>query len=564
MLHTKMAARLFLLCLCFLSVVSSELIKVLQTSNDLSVFSPGSGAELRNSSLVGQKQVTICARFMTHQFIKNQHILAVNDMYLLHTAGFWAAETCIMLNSALGTVKTMLNGEVMFLFEDYNQQHINLTKNLVLMARPSPGGGFDMSMFGRISDVNIWSRELTEIDVHAWTNCDMLEGGDMVNWRTATWDTKGLEEVQLEREKVCKQGSPKGLRVHDVKMSFLDTYNLVSVLGGEMAVPDSNQTYEEILEVFDSCTQLKETCGGNFFTGFSDKEVEGQFVNMITGDSLTWDNWGKGEPNNWKGKEDCVELKSGRLNDVRCDSPDSSYCPIVKMEKSPIFELRRGERGYACKIETFYTLQIDNGTWLRKELLGFQHTKITWEGDQQVWKIKDMLDKSILAYTNSTSSYPIGTHRWFITNGSCTNKGQHWRDMNLHMQVKGSENFCCDTGYCIDSELRCDGMQHCDDFSDESGCNLIIFPEQNYNEKDPPRQDHRLHDKTIPPLEIRVHVDLQDVIDLDEGQSSISLMFRTSYTWFDSRLQYSFLRAKKHLNKIDHNDGLIWIPDMVS
>ena len=46
----------------------TEQIKVLKTPGDLSTFRPDTGAELGSSSLSGQEDVTICARFVTYQF----------------------------------------------------------------------------------------------------------------------------------------------------------------------------------------------------------------------------------------------------------------------------------------------------------------------------------------------------------------------------------------------------------------------------------------------------------------------------------------------------------------
>ena len=572
-----MAVRVFF-SLCCLCGVSSELIKVLQTTDDRSVFRPGSGAELNNSSLAGQKEVTICARFLIQQFLEQQVILSLGKHYLMASAllkdtflvgtldrvvnnfliwdlAVWN-HVCIILSSTLGTARTVLNGKAMLFIEDY---HIHSPKNLVLLASAVEGGGYEKSSFGQISDVSVWSRAFKEEHVQAWTNCELLENGDLVDWKTATWDARGMEVVQVERQEVCSKNMFKGIKVFDVaRMSFEDGWHFISILGGELVVPDNNETYSKILEVFDSSIELREKCGKIFFTGFTDKEVEGNFINVVTGEPLTWDNWAQGQPDNFGGNENCVELKSGRLNDVSCDS---IYCPIMKIENSPTFELRGSCED--SQVDRFYTLLLDSGSILGTELLGFTHTKMTWDSGKQVWNIVDMVDGSILAYSNSTLSYPFGTHQWFFTNKSCTNKGQSWRDMNLHQKVELSSHFCCDNGYCIDSELRCDGRQHCNDQSDEFDCRTVNIPD-GYNPHDPPLNFARQpNDKSIPPLEIRVNVDVIDIIDLDEGRSTISLMFRVSYTCFDSRLQYKFLKEKNHMNKIDKKEGLIWKPDLV-
>ena len=60
-----------LLYLCCQGGAFSEHLTVLDTTSDLSVFSPwglGTGAELDKSSTLGHKEVTVCARFLNHQF----------------------------------------------------------------------------------------------------------------------------------------------------------------------------------------------------------------------------------------------------------------------------------------------------------------------------------------------------------------------------------------------------------------------------------------------------------------------------------------------------------------
>ena len=44
--------------------------------------------------------------------------------------------------------------------------------------------------------------------------------------------------------------------------------------------------------------------------------------------------------------------------------------------------------------------------------------------------------------------------------------------MSLHTAV-GPDQFCCDTGLCLPSEMRCDNSRDCPDLSDESDCSLV-------------------------------------------------------------------------------------------
>ncbi|KAM9197406.1 mannose-binding protein C [Dugong dugon] len=61
------------------------------------------------------------------------------------------------------------------------------------------------------------------------------------------------------------------------------------------------------------------------FLGITDKESEGQFVDLI-GRHLTYSNWKNDEPNN-AGNEDCVILLSdGKWNDISCSVSHLAVC----------------------------------------------------------------------------------------------------------------------------------------------------------------------------------------------------------------------------------------------
>ena len=44
--------------------------------------------------------------------------------------------------------------------------------------------------------------------------------------------------------------------------------------------------------------------------------------------------------------------------------------------------------------------------------------------------------------------------------------------MSLHTAV-GPGHFCCDTGLCLPSEMKCDNSKDCADLSDETNCRLL-------------------------------------------------------------------------------------------
>ena len=62
--------------------------------------------------------------------------------------------------------------------------------------------------------------------------------------------------------------------------------------------------------------------------------------------------------------------------------------------------------------------------------------------------------------------------RWYFTEPGCSDPGQSWRGMSLHTAV-GRDQFCCDSGHCLPSEMKCDNSLDCPDLSDEANCSLV-------------------------------------------------------------------------------------------
>ena len=366
-----------------------------------------------------------------------------------------------MLDSTLLQSQIVLNGKTILLSNDYSTDHNTFPDhNLSIMGYPTKhstgltNDSFDMSFFGRMTDVNIWSRIFTKEEAIAWTQCEKTEGGDLLDWRLATWEALGLSKLELERDKICKSNSVRELQVFRVKMNFYDTIQLASVLGGDMASTDNSSIALEMIKTFSK--EFKEkVCGPgpNFFGGFTDQDMEGQFVHYNTGKNLTWTMWYPGEPNNfiWNGQgEHCTALGKEKLFDIACSA---TYCPMLVLKKNPQFQLRG-----VCPdsvIDFYYTLLNYNETFLRKELLGFKQTKMVWSDIYNQWNIVNLVDGSTLAYTNSTKSFPFGSHQWFFTQTRCTEPGKSWKKLIMQQKSKRLGRFCCNDGVCMNSEYRC-------------------------------------------------------------------------------------------------------------
>ena len=370
-----------IILLPLLAPASTELLTVFQTA-EISKFIPKTGAEVLNSSLLGQEQVTLCARLLTYQFTTHlyswpaHNVLVFSPELYIYTGwsnigfpvagvvtsgkinafpiwdpGVWT-HVCLMLDSASEILKLTLNGETIVIETEYGFSHEKITKNLNLLGFPH-NPGYTGSMFGRITDVHLWSRVLTEGEAQDWTGCRWFgEGGHLVDWRTAQVRVEGLRQVQLEREEVCREREAQRFLL--TKRKFSDAVHLSDILGGEMEVTKiSNLT--EVLEDFGS-DLIKSSChfadyignhawvdGPAFWTEFTDVEEETVFVNIYSGERLTLDMWFPGEPNNKMEKsdddgEDCIAIRpKGTLHDTPCTL---EYCSLIMLPSSSRYQLR--------------------------------------------------------------------------------------------------------------------------------------------------------------------------------------------------------------------------------
>ena len=86
-----------------------------------------------------------------------------------------------------------------------------------------------------------------------------------------------------------------------------------------------------------------------FWIGINDITNEGVFTYDSDGKNISWTNWDSGEPNNYKDKEDCTQIRwknSGKWNDVRCADSyhmNSFVCKNTGTKMNQILRLQEGK-----------------------------------------------------------------------------------------------------------------------------------------------------------------------------------------------------------------------------
>ena len=310
-----------------LSSVSSSLLTVLETTSDLGVFDPNIaiGAEVDNSWTL------VMSLFV-------QGSLFTNSPLILHNVSCGGTRREYTVAQKLGL---LLGLTILFVFGIYKSGI--MSASFWIMGKTS-SSEYLYSMFGRMTDMNMWSRSLTEVEAVSWTLCRTREGGDLVDWKTATWEARGLQELQVEREEVCRQRKDR-LLLSKVKSDFDASLHLARMVGGTMAIAGSQEEADDIILVL--VPQKKSV------DRFSQDSQTGR--GKVTGSTSTHRrNWKTGEPNG-NGNEDCATIYAltNNLSDVKCSK---KLCSIFQLRESPKFQMRG-----VCKerkVDTYYTMPV--------------------------------------------------------------------------------------------------------------------------------------------------------------------------------------------------------------
>lgn len=116
------------------------------------------------------------------------------------------------------------------------------------------------------------------------------------------------------------------------------------------------------------------------------------------------------------------------------------------------------------------------------------------------------------------------------------------------------QEFSCHDGTCLNSSVRCNGINECFDGSDEIDCRVLKISQDSYLGANPPVTDDR---RTI----INVSTEIFYIRSFDPKAMTFVVGFKFEMFWFDSRIKFANLKnGTSGAQMLESEKQLIWIP----
>ena len=153
------------------------------------------------------------------------------------------------------------------------------------------------SVFGSITDVNIWNKSLSQKEVKGWSSFKLdLPKYKLLDWFQAKLQLEGTQVEDHDLETIKKEAMhlASSFSIYTLKSEFSfqkGKYNCEGI-GGSVSIPGDNVP----LSTWNQSTldPGNNHCHGRFYTGYSELYEEDDYVSLYSNISRSGIKWGKG------------------------------------------------------------------------------------------------------------------------------------------------------------------------------------------------------------------------------------------------------------------------------
>ena len=157
-----------------------------------------------------------------------------------------------------------------------------------------------MSMYGSVTDAQVFSRELSVKEMADYTTCRATSlTGDIITWEKESWTLKSplqtSEEEILDLEKDICLSKDNGLFMVPHAFSFDESIHVCRKLSGELATYTNETEFDKIIHFLsqssnmktDSCVTVGDQSSNVIvWAGGTDEKEEGTFVTWNDGRAI--------------------------------------------------------------------------------------------------------------------------------------------------------------------------------------------------------------------------------------------------------------------------------------
>ena len=242
--------------------------------------------------------------------------------------------------------KLVLNRETMIEYDDPTAYDLQDTVFLNHLNNP---------FHGALSDLNVWSRALTEAELAGWARCELGQPGDLLDWRMAELNMTGLNTASVDREEICgeQQEQSQHIRSFNTRLSFYDSvrfcqrFGKIATAGATLKGPQIDKMLEAFLKVE---SPVCDPWG--FYSGTIYSEELHSWVDFLTGDQVEVGDWYPGRPGNNSGAENCIYFLTTEKQPYDLHCGHSEVCPLCQLNRN--FQLRGVCRDSPVDVLYFY------------------------------------------------------------------------------------------------------------------------------------------------------------------------------------------------------------------
>ena len=274
-------------------------------------------------------------------------------------------------------------------------------------------------------------------------------------------------------------------------------------------------------------------------------ELNGSYVSYYNGTSLNQIEWLPGEPTANE-KDKCVISVSEGCYTYQCEEGIQFFCqanPFVRV-RGLCMQQQLGTLYYGWQLNGEFIWVSPQGTFIR------------FDKKSRRWVAKNKIISSIYASSGAPyDSFLLGTHPWNVYDSMC-----HEQEIIVNVSLTSCyhDDFNCDDGGCIPINYRCDGINDCQDHSDEGDCRILNILASQVSQYAPVNPANRSEF-----IIVTVSAEVQNILEINDKAARFRIRARINLSWSDARLKFFNLRKLQSLNSLSSESNLIWKPQLL-